>query len=324
MPLDLTNTLNHIEWCKTRSIQKEKWFLANHLKKFNNVLFDLKDKYDGHITYYDTAGLVAWRSWRAKPGDAKFELNLPEKYMSYGEGSPVAYFFKFVIQDYLCFDYDDKGYWKKYDIKEDVINYLLSVRLDKWPNMQNPEIKINFDHDYILYAMQKPSRDWDEIVAIAKYAKQNKQHIVFKPHPFYTPFDGNEAFQQLQEEGLTSEYTILAPMEGNTNYLVDNCKLLITPESGVGMHGLLIGKPVIYTQRMCDYSWHIAATYRPDLAKTINDINLYEKLPYEEVMRYFSWYYDKFFIDISRDNYKEKIEERMYQYFVEGVNPHVV
>lgn len=261
-----------------RHNQREKWINVPYLKKFNNALQELAPAYDGEIVYYYN-----------KPSS--------DRYMSYGEGTPAFYLFKLVPKDYLISDFNHNNYWRYVDPDSSIINYLLNTNMNKY---KQSDINLDFSFSYILFVLQQIKPSIQLINAVASWAAKTRNHVVFKAHPM--------------EQGLnllpTNKYTHLV-IEANTDYLVQNARAVWSRESGVGFYALLHNKPTAYFENTIDYNYGPIAHF----SKTPEDAASNPHVPYNDIVRYFTWYYNKIAIDVTASDFEHRLNTRLYKYF---------
>jgi len=291
LPLDLTQCIDHYHWCLQRNSQREKWINAKHIKHFMDSVHSISNSFTGKLNYYYNTGVG--------------------RYLSYGEGTPVFYFFKLSPEEYLIRDFSYKPYWLSHATSSDTIEYLLNVDYNKYKantNLYAP------DSPYILVVLNDMSNELLLIEHMCLWAKHNKHKVLFKAHPF--PPDNSDPLEQWQYINNKSEYVELH-VDINTNMLVDNCSALVTAESGVGMYALLKDKPVTYLRNDIDYSYGAIANY----CSNLHDIDtvLFKKMPQQDIYQYLSWFYNKVIIDVSTD-YTYTLYQRFDKYFNKKCN----
>lgn len=279
MPLDLTHTISYYDWCLARHNQQEKWINVPYLKKFNEALLSISKDYDGSIVYY-------------------YNTSSADRYMSYGEGTPAFYLFKLVPKDYLVRDFNHNNYWKRVDPDTSIINYLLNTNMNKY---KQSNIKLDFSFDYILFVLQQIKPSLTLINSVAEWAYKNKNHVIFKAHPMEKDINL-----------VPSNPYVHLVKEANTDYLVQNARAVWSRESGVGFYALLHDKPTAYFENTLDYNYGPIAKF----SKTPEDAANNPHVPYKDIVRYFTWYYNKIAIDVTSNNFKEVLADRLYKYFI--------
>jgi hypothetical protein len=155
---------------------------------------------------------------------------------------------------------------------------------------------------------------------IGHWATSNHKHVVVKTHPYTNTLhleDYKKRFYALYSKGIDKQYFHLV-CEANTDYLVDNCYMLWTTLSGVGFSALLKEKPVSYFGRDIDYNYGPIAKFCKTPEEAYDNI----RLPYSEIKRYFSWYYDKLSIDLHSTDWQSTLKNRLYQYFCLRKSPY--
>lgn len=278
MSLDLSKTINYYDWCRQRITQQQKWLNVPYLQKFNEALYRAKNNYDGEIVYYHNTA------------------NNP-RYMSYGEGTPAFYLFKLVPRDYLIRDFNHNNYWRRVDPDSSIVSYLQNLNLNKYA--QN-SLEVNFPFSYVLFLLQKIRLSLPLITEVASWALRTKNNVVFKAHPMETGLDL-----------LPINKYVHLVTDANTDYLVKNSRAVWSCESGVGFYALLHNKPTSYFENTEDYTYGPIAKF----SVTPEDAASNQHLDYSEIVRYFTWYYNKIAIDVSRDDFELKLNNRLHRYF---------
>lgn len=124
--------------------------------------------------------------------------------------------------------------------------------------------------DYILAPLQV-SRDYviknlspvsvqEFIQKISSWAKSNKKHVVFKPHPFN---NGDPVVFTSLLEAQTNPYVTIA--NGNIHEMIKRASSVWVINSGVGFESLFHSKPIV-TFGNCDYE-------SVTIAGQLNDLN---------------------------------------------------
>jgi hypothetical protein len=279
MPLDLSNTLSYYDWCRLRETQKAKWINVPYLKKFNEALNYLSNKYDGEIVYYTNR-----------------HKNL--RYMSYGEGTPAFYLFKLVPTDYFVYRFPETAYWKHTDPDTDLFNYLKDKQANKY---KQSDINIDFPFDYVLFVLQQIHLSLPILKQVSEWALDTKTNVVYKAHPM----------EQHNELVPMNRYTHLVK-EANIDYLIKKAKAVWSRESGVGFQALLQNIPTAYFEKSIDYNYGPMAQF----STTPYEAAKNPHVPYNEIIRYFTWYYKAIAVDVSKPTFIETIEDRLFRYFI--------
>lgn len=246
----------------------------------------LSDNFTGKLNYYYNTGVG--------------------RYLSYGEGTPVFYFFKLSPEEYFIRNFNYKPYWHTHSTNNNTIDYLLSIDWNKYKANTNVYIP---DKPYVLVILNDMSQELTMIEYMCVWAKLNQHRVVFKAHPF--PADNSNPIEKWQRVKNKSTYVELCA-DVNTNVLVDNCNALVTVESGVGLYALLTNKPVTYFRNDIDYSYGAIANYCDKLSNI--DELVFKKLPQQDIYQYLSWFYNKVIVDVSID-YENSLYQRFDKYF---------
>lgn len=280
MPLDLTQLLNIEEWRKARIDHPNKLEQACWFEIFHSALYKLSDASSVSIGYLKHADFV------------------------YTEGTPIFHWFKFTKNGVFTLHNYDCEDWKDYYGDESVRKYLLKTTINKWKPIKTPPLQ--FD-DYILFPIQRMSAELKIIISAMKWAKDNKKLILFRPHPYPSDtVDQEVLWKKLENAGLVNDYTVLTGT-GNTEEVVNKCNAIWTSNSGIGLQGIIHQKPVAYFHKDADHTYGPIATY----CKTIQEAAEAKAANICDVDKYLSWYYNEVIIDLSSDDYVEKIKDRI-------------
>ena len=271
MPLDLTRTVNHYDWCIQRNNQREKWVNAKHIKHFMSSVENISASFAGQLLYYYNTGVG--------------------RYLSYGEGTPVFYFFKLVPEERLIRRFDVKPYWLTHNTNYSTIDYLHSVSWSKYTLSTNSYVP---ETPYVLVVLNEMKTEQYLVAYMNTWAERNKYRVIFKAHPF--PTDCSDPFEEWDKIPNKSKYSELC-VDANTNTLVDHCSALVSIESGVGFYALLKDKQVSYFRNDIDYSYGLIA----NLCNSVTDLDsvIFRKLPQQDIYQYLSWFYNTAIIDVA-------------------------
>jgi hypothetical protein len=262
-----------------RHNQREKWINVPYLKKFNEALLSAAPKYEGEIVYY-------------------YNTSISDRYMSYGEGTPAFYLFKLVPRDYLVRDFNHNNYWRRVDPDSTIIDYLLNKNLNKY---KQSTIKLDFGFSYVLFVLQQIRISLPLINAVAAWAASTRNHVIFKAHPMETDIDLVPVNKYVQ-----------IVKDADTDYLVKNARAVWSRESGVGFYALLHNKPTSYFENTIDYNYGPIA----HLSKTPEEAASNQHVPYNDIVRYFTWYYNKIAIDVTAPDFIDRLNNRLHKYFI--------
>lgn len=280
MPLDLTQLLNIDSWRKARKQQPQKLLQVHWFEKFHAALYDLKHISNASVGYLSLADFV------------------------YTEGTPLFHWFKFTKNGaFILHSYDSED-WKYYTPDESVRKILLGSTINKWKPIETELLQLE---DYILFPIQRMSAELKIIIPAMKWAKENKKLILFRPHPYPSDtIDQTILWNKLKDVGLVSEYTVFS-RNGTAEDAVDSCNALWTSNSGLGLQGIIKQKPVAYFHKDVDHTYGPIATY----CKNIKEATEAEAPSLADIDKYLTWYYNEVVIDLSTNNYKEKIRDRI-------------
>lgn len=274
MPLDLTHLLNIPEWCDARKEYPNKVKQAVWFDKFHTALYYI----DGNTSVSYMKG----------------------KGYTYAEGTPIFHWFKLTKAGVFINHSYDTDEWKQYDSNSNIRKQLLKMTIDKWDNAPN---KFTLEPGYILFPIQRMSAQLKLIMQCIEWAKENKTRIVFRPHPY--PSD-TVTHEYIWNKLKLNEYVCLSS-EGTSDQVIRNCSALWTSNSGMGLQALLYNKPVAYFLKDYDHTYGPIATY----CNSVLDAALAKPIGIENVDKYLNWYYNEIVIDLSADDYIEKIRDRI-------------
>lgn len=283
MPLDLTHLLKTDSWCEARKIHPNKLQQVIWFDKFHKVLYTLKNTSSVSIGYLTNSDIT------------------------YIEGTPIFHWFKFTKNGFFInhgYDCDD---WRNYDDSDSTRNILLYEDINKWPQRDKNDVDMS---DYVLFPIQRMSSRFELklIIEAMRWAKEKKQIIVFRPHPYPVDTVAQETiWNKLKDANLVSDYTLLSN-SGSVKSVVDNCKAVWSLNSGVGLQAILSGKPVAYFLKDQDHTYGPIAKF----CKTTYDAEDAEPFSRQDVNRYLNWYYNEVILDLKRKDLSEEIQRRIY------------
>ena len=293
--LNLTNLVDTATWESCRSHHPFKLENTHHLKKINGLVKDLSSKYEGSVAYFENTKTLTGR------------------FMSYAEGTPIFPLFKFVPQKYFIETYEPTHYWKKSPIDEIVADRLLSYRLFKY---DLPYQDFNYEPNYRLYVCHSIfDLDKSAIVKSAVWAHTHKQRVVIRLGTIRDVADTENKYERLIEQiyksGVSKDLFIV-DLYSHIDDLVNNCKMMWSANSGVGFAALLKGKPVSHFYKDIDYSYGPVARFTHSADEAFDEDF---QINYDDVRRYFTWYYKKLCVDLNRDDAIDMIDEKLFRYF---------
>ena len=312
MPLDLTYLIDLDSWISDRIQFPRKINNAAYIYKFHEILNEIKNDYNGIISY------------------ARDENNVKRKALYYRENTPIFHFFRLVPHRYYSHLYQPTGLWKNTVADENIVEYINSQNHDKYVNN---DIKIDYDFEYVLYCTCSFFLDPVMPFKVMEWAKENKRHVVFKFHPYqytdpifrkdllsqskkYSGYLANpkEFWEKAKHLGLLSEYVHLT-FNCDTNHLIKNSTAVWSNHSGVGFKAMLERKPVGFqTMRDgVDYFEFAKKFSTPEEADTATIPSL------EDLYKFLTWYYKIVILDMSHSNVKERLESRLDLFFNKNV-----
>lgn len=260
-----------------------RWKDAVYMKRFQDTIHNVKHMFAGVITHYSKGPLFNIR------------------YMMYAEGTPIFHFFKFVPKDYFIYTHEPDDLWKKHAIDENILSFFSANGLNKY---ESPNESFSIHYEYILVPLQYHYDQLEMIRMITDWARENKKHVIFKKHPFVN--DRGKDFIGYFKNNFHNDYVVLTTA-GNTNDLVRNCKMVWTDDSGVGLNALIQKKPVSYFKKTYDFTYGPIAKY----CKTPEEAHNNPGTDDEDLLRYLSWYYHRFIVDMKSPEAEDKIVERL-------------
>lgn len=282
-------------WKNIRKATVFKLHNAHYLNQFNDALRSIAIRYDNlDIRYYE-----------------QLSLPLKKRFMLYGEGTPLFFLFKLVPQDYFVYTFKPDHFWKNYHVNETTIQQLLSYDLNKYTT--NKQF-IKYPFDYILYvAGIQYQTEFQLLEQIAKWSTHTKNHVVVKTHPYIDqlyPDLYQTQIESFYQRGIDKKYFHLDSVS-NTDKLVDYSYMVWTILSGVGFQALLKQKPVSYFGKDVDYNYGPIAKFSRSPAEAYENTGI----PYHEVKKYFTWYYDKLSVDMHSSQWFTQLESKLHSYF---------
>ena len=293
--LNLTNLVDTATWESRRSHHPFKLENTHHLKKFNGLVKDLSSKYEGVVAYFENT------------------KNLRGRFMTYAEGTPIFPLFKFTPQTYFVDTYEPSHFWKEAAIDDNIIDRLKTYRQFKY---DLPYQEFNYEPNYRLYVCNSIiDLDKSAIVKSAVWAHTNKKRVVIRLGTIRDVADTENKYEMLIEQiynsGVSKDFFIV-DTHSHIDDLVNNCKMMWTANSGVGIAALLKGKPVSYFRKNPDYSYGPIAQFTHSADEAFDEDF---RIDYDTVRRYFTWYYKKICVDLNRDDAIDMIDEKLFRYF---------
>ena len=295
------NLISVDDWISCREPYKLDTSNAELIKLFNSGIYSLASRYTGVLCYYKYV--------KSKPHNSSSILE-------YSESSPFARLFKVSPNGYYLYNYENIDLWKKAQVDTDILSkYLYHTNKYKQPaTLYEPNIS-----DYILFTLQanatfaKHSFNIRGLFDIVKWANNNKQHILFKLHPF-TPENSHihNTWRILQEHGYITQYTVLIGKEYNLDSLIDGSKAVWTFSSGSGFQAILKGKPVAHFFKDTDYQPIATFATSPEEASSSKVCDT------DKLYQYLSWYYHKLTIDVTADNFIDRLDRRFHDVYKKG------
>ena len=222
--------------------------------------------------------------------------------------SPIPFLFKLYSSTFNAKGNNFVDFWKKSSIDNSIIEKFKKHSHHKYKS--NDDF-MNIDEPYILFVIQDyPSFDFKLFIKLLKWSTENKRKIVFKTHPLtHKDFTFKKYWSILEVLKLTSFCEMID--NADLDDLIDKSQKVWSFNSGVSLAAVLRGKPVA-TFSNCDYNPVAVLCSTPEQADSI-------KLPDEEnILRFLSWFYHRFTIDMTNENAKERFTELFDLFYKEG------
>jgi hypothetical protein len=179
--------------------------------------------------------------------------------------------------------------WKECDIDHDV------TKIFGTKYSQGSRI-IDLPDKYNLFLLQDNiGPEYDHMLDAMKYAEEQKVYTVFKQHPLTEICIHN------------SDYIIFADANCNLDHLLDNADKVFSSWSSVSLNAMLKGKPCATYDTMA-FSEIVP---KIDSAYQLEDI---EPVNQDDLSRFLSWFTHKLCIDVSKEGFEEKIEQRIVSF----------
>lgn len=286
------------EWKLARNHHPDKHKNSHYIKKFNEAVMSIHDRYDGVLEYHNIS---------RRTGQSKESLE-------YTENSPFFRLFKISPARFYLDHFDRDYLWKRHSIDPAILS-----RYEKETNKYSQSDNLfDIQHDYILFTLQSNENLADHsfniktLIDILRWSKENRKHVYFKLHPFTSENSHVVMFwEALKSRGEVSEYSVLVGKDYNLDHLIDNCEALWTFSSGSGFQGVIKRKPVAHFYPNVDFR---AVS---QFARTPEEASLAMKPNEDELMRFLSWYYHKLTIDVSDESLIDKLNQRFTMFFKE-------
>lgn len=278
------------EWCESRIDQKLKFQNVSYITEFNKALVKFKDEFDGEVRYF------------YKNTDLSHH-----KILYYAENTPIFYLFKLSPDGFYIDNEDTNDLWKRSEIDTTILEKFNSLTTNKY--LQG-EQTFKDESDFILFPLQSLANKFDPKIFFdcIGWAVKNKKKIVFKLHPFHHGNVVNNSVISIKKNPKIQEYVKFVNSEYNLDDLIDKCCMVWTFNSGSGLQAILKGKPVSYFMKPYDYAPICKYSLTPEEAFNCE----YNS---ENVKRFLSWYYHKLTLDVTHNDFENKLYERMDNYF---------
>jgi hypothetical protein len=282
------NIPNTDSWLRSRKRQPLSEYNVQWINKLSDIVYSLDKRYKGIFLYSNYLENTL--------------LDKSARFLMLDENSPVFHFFKPSSSDLIansCFN--DLDFWKTSSIDENILNRFSVINLNKYPQGDN---KTNIDN-YILFVLQDVTPltfNIKTFISIIDWSYKNKKTILFKIHPACRLDDQILYLFKVVKNTHPSKYYRILSNSYNIDELINNAKAVWSFNSGVSLTALLKEKPAVSFMN---------SPYNPlcRLCKSPEEAYLATLPQKEELLQYLSWYYNRFVIDISATNAKERIED---------------
>lgn len=220
-------------------------------------------------------------------------------------GSPQNLFLKFVFQNEYTLirkNTPEHNFWKTFEIDPNIKELLLSKETDKYIQVQDNS---SLPEKYDLFLLQLVScKDREQSFKALKFIKEQKIPTILKRHPLHKTHFFEDFWKEAKERGVTSEWAI--PVFGDSNSLIKNASKVYSVDSASSFNALLHNVPV-YTFEKMFFSEIVPLCDIYDMDKT-------KQPSQEDILKFLSWYYHSFVIDVEAEGWKERIEKRIINF----------
>ena len=296
-PLVLTSSQTFYEpkdyykvWYKSRQGVPEKLINLKYIKMFGEAIQGLIDP--KRIDWEEKI-----REFRYTGGYANFHL------MRFSKG--------FYIDVFPVW-----GYYKDAPDTEDGYQYFLKQKNDRYGQHEGIFEK---QRPYTLFPLQMTGRkDLRETLRYMAWATASKTYTIFKSHP--CPGGGtyySKLWEQAEMMGIASEYTEF--VDGyRSEEMIRDADRVVSVDSGCTFKAILHDVPT------CTLRGPSMTTDIVPLVKTDNSILDVKAVPKKDKMQWLNWFYNRVCIDFHKDDYAEKLTEKLWKYTKKGMTDHEV
>jgi hypothetical protein len=215
----------------------------------------------------------------------KFERKLTWRF-----GSPKVEFFVFTPnRQYLDRENPFLHAWKECDIDPMITGRFGTKYSEGNVIMELPE-------RYNLFLMQdNMNKELDHFSDAVEYAKTHKVYTVFKQHPL------------TKITVPQSEYVIFVDGSHNLSHLLDGADKVSSSYSSVSVNAMIRGK-------VCaSYDTTPFSEILPKI-KTARELEDMQPVNQDDLKRFLSWYAHKLCIDVTQEDFEERIEQRIVDF----------
>lgn len=165
---------------------------------------------------------------------------------------------------------------------------------------QGVERDFNLPENFVLFAMQDNFPDeYVNVMRMAAYAEDQKVHVIFKQHPLTATTIA------------TSDYVHFAGKSQNLDHLIRQASCVVSMGSSVCLTAALRGKPVA-TIAQTPFSELIPQVNKE--YRVVDWIGEIEPIDHEDLCRFMTWWAKHLCIDVSQEDYLERIEKRIVDF----------
>ena len=272
-------------WYQTRKGVPEKLINLKYIKMFGEAIQGLIDP--RRIDWEEKV-----REFRYTGGYANFHL------MRFSKG--------FYIDVFPVW-----GYYKDAPTSEEIYQYFLDQKNDRYGQQEGVFVK---QRPYTLFALQMTGRkDLKETLRYIAWATRSKTYTLFKTHP--CPGGGTyyeSLWDAARKLGILSEYTEL--VDGyRSEEIIKNADRVVSVDSGCTFKALLYDIPT------CTLRGPTMTTDIVPLVDT-DDCILDVKAPSKkDKLKWLNWFYNRVCIDFHKEDYKERLHEKLWKYTKKGM-----
>ena len=267
-------------WYLSRKGVPEKLINLKYIKMFGEAI-------QGHIEPHRIDWEEKIREFRYTGGYANFHL------MRFSKG--------FYIDMFPVY-----GYYKEAPDTEEAFDYFLQQKNDRYGQHENVFVK---QRPYTLFPLQMTARkDLKETLRYIAWATRSKTYTLFKTHPcpggdtHYGPL-----WDLAKHHDILSEYTVIA--DGyRSEEIIRQADRVVSVDSGCTFKAMLYDIPTCNLRGPCMMTDVVPCVPTND---SILDV---KAVPQRDKMKWLNWYLHRVCIDFHKDDYQEKLLEKLWKY----------